>query len=131
MESNLEKKQRVNLLMDCYEELLTDKQKEYLMLVLWRRFSLAEIAEDLDVSRNAVYDNLKRAVASLEDYEKKLHLLEKQYSKNGFNSKDWSWTRNIKRRIKWLFRNVKEDIGGWIMAFESLSERLQESLKKN
>ena len=32
MESNLEKKQRVNLLMDCYEELLTDKQKEYLML---------------------------------------------------------------------------------------------------
>lgn len=77
MESNLEKKQRVNLLMDCYEELLTDKQKEYLMLYYEEDFSLAEIAEDLDVSRNAVYDNLKRAVASLEDYEKKLHLLEK------------------------------------------------------
>ena len=60
MESNLEKKQRVNLML-YYEE----------------DFSLAEIAEDLDVSRNAVYDNLKRAVASLEDYEKKLHLLEK------------------------------------------------------
>ena len=77
MESNLEKKQRVNLLMDCYEELLTDKQKEYLMLYYEEDFSWAEIAEDLDVSRNAVYDNLKRAVASLEDYEKKLHLLEK------------------------------------------------------
>lgn len=77
MESSLEKKQRVNLLMDCYEELLTDKQREYLSLYYNEDFSLSEIAEDLDVSRNAVYDNLKRAVATLEDYEKKLHLLEK------------------------------------------------------
>lgn len=77
MESSLEKKQRVNLLMDCYGELLTDKQKQYLSLYYEEDLSLAEIAEDLDVSRNAVYDNLKRAVHSLEDYEKKLHLLEK------------------------------------------------------
>lgn len=77
MESSLEKKQRVNLLMDCYEELLTEKQKQYLSLYYEEDLSLAEIAEDLDVSRNAVYDNLKRAVHSLEDYEKKLHLLEK------------------------------------------------------
>ena len=40
-------------------------------------FSLSEIAEDLMVSRNAVYDQLKRAVASLEEYESKLHLMEK------------------------------------------------------
>jgi predicted DNA-binding protein YlxM (UPF0122 family) len=77
MESSLEKKQRVNLLMDCYMDLLTDKQREYLSLYYEEDLSLSEIAEDLDVSRNAVYDNLKRAVASLEDYEKKLHLLEK------------------------------------------------------
>lgn len=77
MESSLEKKQRVNLLMDCYEELLTDKQREYLSLYYDEDFSLSEIADDLNVSRNAVYDNLRRAVASLEEYEKKLHLLEK------------------------------------------------------
>lgn len=77
MESSLEKKQRVNLLMDCYIDLLTDKQREYLSLYYEEDLSLSEIAEDLNVSRNAVYDNLKRAVASLEDYEKKLHLLEK------------------------------------------------------
>ena len=77
MESSLEKKQRVNLLMDCYEELLTDKQRDYLNLYYEEDLSLSEIADDLAVSRNAVYDNLKRAVASLEDYEKKLHLLEK------------------------------------------------------
>lgn len=77
MESSLEKKQRVNLLMDCYLDLLTDKQKDYLTLYYEEDLSLAEIADDLGVSRNAVYDNLKRAVASLEDYEKKLHLLDK------------------------------------------------------
>ena len=77
MESSLEKKQRVNLLMDCYCDLLTDKQQDYLTLYYEEDLSLAEIAEDLNVSRNAVYDNLKRAVASLEDYESKLHLLEK------------------------------------------------------
>lgn len=77
MESSLEKKQRVNLLMDCYLDLLTDKQQNYLTLYYAEDLSLAEIAEDLDVSRNAVYDNLKRAVHLLEEYEDKLHLLQK------------------------------------------------------
>lgn len=77
MESSLEKKQRVNLLMDCYLDLLTDKQQNYLTLYYAEDLSLAEIAEDLDVSRNAVYDNLKRAVYLLEEYEEKLHLLQR------------------------------------------------------
>ena len=77
MESSLDKKQRVNLLMDCYLDLLTDKQKDYLNLYYGEDLSLSEIAEELDVSRNAVFDNLKRAVHLLEDYEDKLHLLEK------------------------------------------------------
>ena len=57
MESSLEKKQRVNLLMDCYMDLLTDKQQDYLTLYYAEDLSLSEIAEDLNVSRNAVYDN--------------------------------------------------------------------------
>lgn len=74
---SLEKTQRVNLLMDCYGELLTTKQQEYLRLYYEEDLSLAEIADELDVSRNAVFDNLKRAVGLLENYEKKLHLLYK------------------------------------------------------
>ena len=77
MESSLEKKQRVNLLMDCYMDLLTDKQQDYLTFYYAEDLSLSEIAEDLNVSRNAVYDNLKRAVHLLEEYEEKLHLLHK------------------------------------------------------
>ena len=77
MKSNLVKKQYVNLLMDCYLDLLTDKQQNYLNLYYAEDLSLAEIADELDVSRNAVYDNLKRAVHLLEEYEAKLHLLQK------------------------------------------------------
>ena len=77
MESSLEKTQRVILLMDCYSDLLTEKQKQYLILYYEEDLSLSEIADDLNVSRNAVYDNLKRAIGSMEEYEKKLHLVEK------------------------------------------------------
>ncbi len=77
MADSLEKSARVNLLMDCYEELLTDKQRNYLRLYYQDDLSLSEIALELDVSRNAVYDNLKKTVALLEKYEDKLGLLER------------------------------------------------------
>lgn len=77
MESSLEKTQRVNLLIDCYGELLTQKQQLYLEYYYQDDYSLSEIAEILNVSRNAVYDNLKKAVHSLEKYEEKLQLMKK------------------------------------------------------
>jgi Uncharacterized protein conserved in bacteria len=77
MESQLEKTQRVNLLLDCYSDLLTDKQNLYLSYYYKEDLSLSEIANELGVSRNAVFDNLKRAVHSLEKYEEKLELVKK------------------------------------------------------
>lgn len=76
MDEELKKKEQVILLMDCYRELLTDKQKQYLSLYYEEDLSLSEIAEDLSVSKNAVFDNIKRSVMSLENYESKLHILE-------------------------------------------------------
>ena len=76
MDEELKKKEQVILLMDCYRELLTDKQKQYLSLYYEEDLSLSEIAEDLSVSKNAVFDNIKRSVMSSEKYESKLHILE-------------------------------------------------------
>lgn len=76
MDEELKKKEQVILLMDCYRELLTDKQKQYLTLYYEEDLSLSEIAEDLGVSKNAVFDNIKRSVMSLEKHESKLHILE-------------------------------------------------------
>ncbi len=40
-------------------------------------YSLGEISELSQVSRQAVYDNIKRTESMLDSYEKKLHLYEK------------------------------------------------------
>jgi hypothetical protein len=73
----LEKTTRMNELYDFYQSLLTPKQREYMSLYYRDDFSLGEIAENHGVSRQAVYDNLKRTEALLEEYESKLSLLEK------------------------------------------------------
>lgn len=73
----LEKTTRMNYLYDFYQSLLTIKQQSYMALYYLDDFSLGEIAEEYDVSRQAVYDNIKRTEAMLEEYETKLLLFEK------------------------------------------------------
>ena len=57
----LERTLRVNQLLSYYGELLTKKQQAIMKTYYEEDFSLAEIAEDHKISRQAVYDNLKRA----------------------------------------------------------------------
>lgn len=73
----LEKTNRMNFLFDFYQSLLTPKQRGYMSLYYLDDFSLGEIAEEYGVSRQAVYDNIKRTEAILEEYEKKLLLFQK------------------------------------------------------
>ncbi len=67
----------MNFLFDFYQALLTDKQRSYMELYYLDDHSLGEIAESYGVSRQAVYDNIRRTEAMLEEYEEKLCLLEK------------------------------------------------------
>ena len=73
----LEKTTRMNYLYDFYQSLLTPKQRSYMALYYLEDFSLGEIAEENNVSRQAVYDNIKRTEAMLEEYEEKLSLFVK------------------------------------------------------
>ncbi|WP_027408162.1 putative DNA-binding protein [Anoxybacteroides tepidamans] len=73
----LEKTTRMNYLYDFYQSLLTPKQRSYMALYYLDDYSLGEIAEEYEVSRQAVYDNIKRTEAMLEEYEKKLLLFQK------------------------------------------------------
>nr|WGD63764.1 putative DNA-binding protein [Bacillus subtilis] len=83
---SLEKTTRMNYLFDFYQSLLTSKQKSYMSLYYLDDFSLGEIAEEYEVSRQAVYDNIKRTEAMLEQYEEKALLLKKfQERKEMFN----------------------------------------------
>lgn len=73
----LQKTTRMNFLYDFYHALLTEKQQEYMALYYRDDYSLVEIAELSNVSRQAVYDNIRRTEQSLEMYEEKLKLYEK------------------------------------------------------
>lgn len=70
----------VSTLLDYYKNLLSDKQREYLLNHFEDDLSLSEIAKNNNVSRQAVYDNIKRGIKLLKDYEEKLgfHEREKQ-----------------------------------------------------
>lgn len=74
----LEKKEQLNELFDLYQALLTDKQVEYFKYYYQEDYSLQEISELLHVSRNAIFDQLKKVEAHLFSYEEKLKLLEKK-----------------------------------------------------
>lgn len=71
----LEKKEILNELFDLYYLLLTEKQISYFELYYKEDYSLNEIAEINKVSRNAVFDHLKKAEEHLFFYEEKLNLL--------------------------------------------------------
>lgn len=73
-DSMLERTNRVNTLFDFYAPLLTDKQQSILTMYYQDNFSLGEIAAEFEVSRQAVYEHLKRAEQALADYEDKLCL---------------------------------------------------------
>ena len=64
-------------LYDFYGELLTPHQRSIYEAAVYDDMSLAEIAERESVSRQAVHDIIKRATRLLEEYENKLHMIER------------------------------------------------------
>ncbi|MDD2591232.1 MAG: sigma factor-like helix-turn-helix DNA-binding protein [Erysipelotrichaceae bacterium] len=72
----LVKNEYINQLLDWYDKLLTNRQIEIMNLYYREDLSLTEIAENLKISRSAVYDQLKNTERILKNYEDKLMLVE-------------------------------------------------------
>ena len=64
----------LNLLYDYYKELFTEKQQMYFEEYYFDDLSLSEIAENNDVSRNAVHNQLKIMEEKLIELEDKLKM---------------------------------------------------------
>ena len=73
----MEKIGRQVFLYDFYGELLTERQQQVYESVVLEDYSLSEVAEELGISRQGVHDMIKRCNHTLEEYEGKLHLVEK------------------------------------------------------
>lgn len=74
---NLDKTIRLSRLFDVYKGLLTEKQVQILNSYLNYNGSLAEIADDLGISRQAVLDLVTRTTKRLELFEAKLMICKK------------------------------------------------------
>ena len=75
---NIEKMVEIGLLFEQYKELLTDKQREYFEDYYFNNMSFSEMADDYDVSRNAVFKQVHIVTDKLTEYESILHLKEKR-----------------------------------------------------
>ena len=72
-----EKRITQSVLLDFYGELLTEKQRECFDLHCNEDLSLSEIAEQSGISRQGVWENIRRAEAQLNEYEKKTGIVSK------------------------------------------------------
>ena len=78
----MDKFEYVNELLSFYQDLLTEKQKEILHQYYYEDFSLSEIAENMEISRNAVHDSMKKSISTMEKYESVLNMNEDYKKRN-------------------------------------------------
>lgn len=71
----MDKNVEIGLLLDFYGNFLTDRQREIIELYYEENLSFTEIAENLEISKQAVSDAVKRAEKILYDTEEKMGLL--------------------------------------------------------
>ena len=83
-------------LYDYYGTLLTDKQQEYFEDYYFNNLTLAEIAENNSISRNAIHKQIKEVENKLEYFEEKLNLLKKR--------------EKLEKIIKNLDKKIKQEI---------------------
>ncbi len=64
-------------LFDYYGNLLTEKEQIYFKDYYFENLSLSEIAQNYNISRNAVHKQIKSCEIKLEQYEEKLGIIKR------------------------------------------------------
>ena len=98
LENKLTERVELSYLYDFYGELLKDHQKNIFEDYILNDLSLSEIAEEQGISRQGVFDLLKRCSKQLKNYESSLHLVEK-----------FRITREKAERIRSLAEQIRSD----------------------
>ena len=74
---NLEERVQIAILSKYYGKLLTDRQQRIMEMYVDNNLSLAEVSEELGISRQAVKDALDNSMQTLKQTEEKLKLIER------------------------------------------------------
>ena len=75
---------KVSYLLDFYGNLFNARQREILEMYFQDDMSLSEIASVVDMSRQGVYDNIKRCEKEILSLESKLNLMGRFYEISAF-----------------------------------------------
>ena len=73
--TDMEQRVELNYLLDFYGPLLTEHRRELMQMYCEEDLSLAEIADQLQITRQGVSDAVNKAKRQLNDYESKLGLV--------------------------------------------------------
>ncbi len=74
---NLEERVRIAILNKYYGRLLTDRQRQVIVMYVDNNLSLAEVSTELNISRQAVKDALDNAIEQLQTHEDLLHFIKR------------------------------------------------------
>ena len=123
MPNNNQKNVYYSILLDIYGNLLTEKQYHCINRYYNLDLSLAEIAEDDNISRQAVRDNIKKAEEKLDFFEKEIQ----KYSV--FLKKEKILNSLEDSLIKLSKLNISENVGKTNKLIENIQKNVN-SLKK-
>ena len=101
---------RIGILLDIYGSLLTNRQLQILNTYYNEDMSLSEIAEEFNISRQGVLDNVKKGEKKLLEYEEKLHILENQENRKNKLDKVLNTLskNNTQKDIDTIIKTLKE-----------------------
>ena len=105
----MEKFVEQTLLYDFYGELLTEHQRSVYEDVVLNDYSCTEVAQERGISRQGVHDLIRRCDRILEDYEEKLHLVEK-FLKIREKVEEIQDAAEEPSRVKALSREILEEL---------------------
>ena len=77
IEQRLEERVYLSMLYDFYGALLKENNRRIFEAYIQEDYSISEIAEEMEISRQAVHDAVKRITKQLKGYGEKLGLLER------------------------------------------------------
>lgn len=105
----MDKNVQISMLCDIYGELLTDKQRDILDLYYNENLSLAEIAEEVQITRQAVRDSIVKGEKRLFRFRGKIRNYEKGAKTGKTDTKDTIRIINI-TRARYRRENIKCNI---------------------
>ena len=115
----MEKNVKISMLLDTYGKLLTEKQYKLLDDYYNNDLSLSEIAENEEITRQAVRDNLKKGENNLFEYEEKLGFMKKTLEQeekieNLISEIKMLEEENLNKDILKTLMNIKNKLNGLI-----------------